>query len=373
MRPAFVYKADRQRGRQWAERLSPRGAAASTSGSGPTSAMPHDVRYLAAWEPPADLARSSRTWSCCSPPAPASTSSTSPSLPPQLPRRAHGGAGHRAGHGRVRDARRARPAPRHAARTAARSSSGNGSRCRCGPRGSARVGVLGLGSLGQAVLAQLVALGFDCAGWSRSRRDSTRRALLCRRRRARSASSHARDILVCLLPLTAPLAACRTRRCSPGCHRARAWCTRVAARTSWLPTCCAALDGGQLAEAVLDVMRPRAAAEATSPLASPSRVAHAAHRQRDAGGERRGRPAGQPSPPGGPAARRSGRPGPRLLSFAHVDPLQPRSALSEADHDALRTACRSRAQKRQFSRGTGHKSERLRGGCMLEWRHRFDT
>jgi len=34
--------------------------------------------------------------------------------------------------------------------------------------GERRVGLLGFGSLGQAALAQLVALHVDCAGWSRS-------------------------------------------------------------------------------------------------------------------------------------------------------------------------------------------------------------
>ena len=69
------------------------------------------------------------------------------------------------------------------------------------PASERRVGVLGLGSLGQAVLAQLVALGFDCAGWSRSQHAVD--GVQCHAGADALPAFLARtDTLVCLLPLT---------------------------------------------------------------------------------------------------------------------------------------------------------------------------
>lgn len=65
-----------------------------------------------------------------------------------------------------------------------------------------RVGVLGPGTLGQAVLLQLRSLGFDCAAWGRSPRavDGVR----CFAGTEQLGVFLARtDILICLLPLTA--------------------------------------------------------------------------------------------------------------------------------------------------------------------------
>lgn len=64
-----------------------------------------------------------------------------------------------------------------------------------------RVGVMGLGELGQASLRQLVSLGFDCAGWSRTPRQID--GVRCWHGSDQLADFLAHsDILVCLLPLT---------------------------------------------------------------------------------------------------------------------------------------------------------------------------
>lgn len=70
------------------------------------------------------------------------------------------------------------------------------------PAAQRRVGVMGMGELGQAALRQLVALGFDCAGWSRTPRQCS--GVRCWHGDDQLADFLAHsDILVCLLPLTA--------------------------------------------------------------------------------------------------------------------------------------------------------------------------
>lgn len=199
-RPTFVYKADPARGALWAACFAER-APEIDFRQWPDLGDPTAVRFLAAWEPPVDIAqRFPRLELLFSVGAGVDQFDLS-ALPPDLPvvRMIEPGivsgmveyvsfavlALHRDMpsylHQQRRNEWRAIPVL---------------------PASQRRVGVLGLGRLGQAVLGPLRSLGFDCAGWSRSLRqiegvrtyagDDELAAFLART-----------DILVCLLPLTA--------------------------------------------------------------------------------------------------------------------------------------------------------------------------
>ena len=69
------------------------------------------------------------------------------------------------------------------------------------PAKERRIGVLGMGELGRAVLGQLQTFGFACAGWSRSPRQMPSVACYCGADALADFLGRS-DILICLLPLT---------------------------------------------------------------------------------------------------------------------------------------------------------------------------
>lgn len=121
--------------------------------------------------------------------------------------------------------------------------------------GGRRVGILGLGELGRACATALAGLGFEVAGWARSRKQvpgvtayagaDGLDALLVRS-----------DILVCLLPLTDATRGILDRTTLAKLPRGA--CVVNVARGEHLvqPDLLALLDDGHLAEATLDVTDP---------------------------------------------------------------------------------------------------------------------
>ena len=123
------------------------------------------------------------------------------------------------------------------------------------PATTRRVGVMGAGQLGSAVLAKLMGFGFDCACWSRSRHAID--GVTAFAGSAELASFAARtDILVCLVPLTDA-----TRGILDAtlfAHMPRGASLVLVGRGSHLidPDLRAALDGGHIASVIADVTDP---------------------------------------------------------------------------------------------------------------------
>jgi glyoxylate/hydroxypyruvate reductase A len=120
---------------------------------------------------------------------------------------------------------------------------------------SRRVGILGLGELGGAAAAALVALGFPVMGWSRAPKE--RPGVACfHGPDGLDAVLRRADILVCLLPLTPGTRGILDRRALGLLPRGA--CLLNAARGGHLvqDDLLAALDSGQVAGAALDVFEP---------------------------------------------------------------------------------------------------------------------
>jgi glyoxylate/hydroxypyruvate reductase A len=252
-RPVFVYKADGQRGRLWAE-IFRREAPETDFRLWPEIGDANEVRYLAAWVPPGDLATRFPNLELLFSTGAGVDQFDFSALPPQLPVVRMVEPGIVQGmveyvtHA-VLDLHRDMPAYRRAQQSQQWQPLQVRTAAEC------RVGVLGLGSLGQAVLAQLVALGFDCAGWSRSRHAVP--GVHCHAGEGELDAFLARtQILVCLLPLTDAtrgfLNAALFARMPRGASLVHVGRGPQLASADLLR----ALDAGQLAEAVLDVTDP---------------------------------------------------------------------------------------------------------------------
>lgn len=252
-RSTFLYKADPARGQRWAE-VFRHEAPEIHFRIWPDIGDATRVRYLAAWEPPADLATSFPNLKLLFSTAAGVDQFDLAALPGALPLVRMIEPGIERGmveyvmHA-VLDLHRDMPAYRRAqvrgswqplpVRTAA----------------ERRVGVLGLGALGQAVLAQLVAFGFDVAGWSRSRHVVD--GVSCHAGSEELGAFLARaEILVCLLPPTDAtrgfLDAALLARLPRGASLVHVGRGPQLVAADLL----AAIDAGHIAEAVLDVTDP---------------------------------------------------------------------------------------------------------------------
>lgn len=249
----FLYKSDPARGRLWAEVFRQQLPQVDFR-IWPDVGDAAQVRFIAAWEPPPDLATAFPNLEVLFSSGAGVDQFDLAALPPTLPlvRMVEPGIIHGmveyVSHA-VLDLHRDRPQYRR------QQQAGRWQPLPVRPAHQRRVGVLGLGSLGQAVLARLVDFGFDCAGWSRSARELP--GVQCHAGPDGLARFLARtEILVCLLPLTAATRGMLNAELFAQLPRG-AQLVHVGRGSQLVQAdLLAALDSGQLAEAMLDVTDP---------------------------------------------------------------------------------------------------------------------
>ena len=249
----ILYKSDPQRGALWQQWLAQHAPDIQLH-LWPESGNPHEIEMLIAWQPPERLMETWPNLKALLSVGAGADQFDLAAMPPDLPvvRMIEPGLTQ----GMVEYVTFAvlgihRDMPRYLQQQRAAQWQAHSVR----PAATRRVGVMGLGELGQAALRQLVSLGFDCAGWSRTPRQLD--GVQCFHGAAQMGAFLARsDILVCLLPLTAETRGLLNRdlfaQLPPGAALVQAG--RGAQLNS--QDLLAALDGGQLAAAVIDVTDP---------------------------------------------------------------------------------------------------------------------
>ncbi len=197
---AFVYKSDPVRGAVWAD-LFARRMPELPFRIWPDVGDPRDVRFLAAWQPPDDLAQRFPNLEVLFSTGAGTDHVDLSAIPATLPVVRMVEAGIIGG--MVEYVTMAVLSVHRDWETYRRQQrDGQWNVHRVYPASKRRVGVLGLGVLGRAVLQSLTGLGFSCAGWSRSARQID--GVECHAGQDGLQAFLARtDILVCLVPLTA--------------------------------------------------------------------------------------------------------------------------------------------------------------------------
>jgi glyoxylate/hydroxypyruvate reductase A len=252
-RPRFLYKSDAARGRVWAEVFAQQ-APHIDFRIWPDVGDPAEVYFLAAWTPPENIARSFPNLRLLFSSGAGVDQFDFSQLPPQLPVLRMIEPGIISGmveyvcHA-VLDLHRDMPAYRR------QQAQGQWRPLPLRLAAERRVGVLGLGSLGQAVLQRLLTFGFDCAGWSRTLHSVEGVACLAGPEELPTFLARS-EILVCLLPLTAQtqglLNTALFQQLPAGAALVQVGRGAQLVEADLL----AALDSGQLSEAVLDVTEP---------------------------------------------------------------------------------------------------------------------
>ncbi|MFL9925397.1 glyoxylate/hydroxypyruvate reductase A [Herbaspirillum lusitanum] len=247
----FLYKSDPVRGELWARLFAER-APEITFHCWPETGDPKEVRYLAAWIPPADLAQQFPNVEVVFSVGAGIDQFDFSTLPAHVPvvRMIEPGLAA----GMVEYVMQAvlslhRDGPLYQQQQRQRQWIARTVK----PASSRRVGVLGLGVLGKAVLEKLRDFGYDCAGWSRS--PHTLEGVACYDGEAGLDSFLARtDILICLLPLTDSTRGILNRKLFAALPAGAALINVGRGAHLVEADLLAALDSGHLSSAVIDVL-----------------------------------------------------------------------------------------------------------------------